>query len=673
MPTGVNYMGGRRNAVKRRANSIDKVYKDHFRKRHLDKFGKIFHVSTNNEATPFSSPKLLQACQRQETQKRQPSHLTQSTPKPAFPSTPDNPKTMPRKPPHDYQTRPNDLSFPAGNNYQASTSSVLEALDTSEPILLRGLLDRILQTPDFAGLAKPAKRVHNSEPSTSSNRKHNPQEVSHATLDSSPLNLIDFTGAPVSLSTNFSGSFLSRLEELDDQAGPDDSMDIPFTGSSFDHRLRLVHHADLMLDSSHLEGKFGAEVYVSSGAFNWSHFWTCPSIGSEARCFSHLHVASSESASSICANRQTSDSSPSFSSLFSPPSARPQPFYAHSRKSSISGRSTHFPRDAQSIACLSVSPCSALPRRFYDNVPMSANDEPSSHLFAVDAEHAHVTSLRSIFDYSDPWRAIGEILGLPSEPSHTHAADAQVPYDSSSSRDFPTDACFVESLSGNASLSPLSVAAPSNDDREVLPAESASHTTSHDLHIPNPAVKTARFALLPVTNLTSAASDLQHHSASASPSACTRGSSSPPCQMQVHYPPVCVVHEMTACSGSHVSPTAHSFVDDGDVSSCSAKAGISHELDNDNGHQDYSLAQPDKDASATHSPRPSSWTGTPDYSPSLVTATPPPNHSGHDGPATRTDMSQIHVEEVVGDREWTVDKPLYLTSLFADAVQEDND
>ncbi|TRM65641.1 hypothetical protein BD626DRAFT_627671 [Schizophyllum amplum] len=133
---GVNYMGGKRNAAKTRAKDMTRIHKGFFRKQKLEKLSKVYTTRTpsaNKETEPIA---LSHALGRRDSRDSAPTislHLKRS-------------------------------NSATGLRHAASSSSgrsaILDALDTTEPTCLRGLLDRVLATPDLAGLStRKRKRI----------------------------------------------------------------------------------------------------------------------------------------------------------------------------------------------------------------------------------------------------------------------------------------------------------------------------------------------------------------------------------------------------------------------------------------------------------------------------------------------------------------------------------
>ncbi|KAL1720960.1 hypothetical protein EV715DRAFT_195882 [Schizophyllum commune] len=150
---GVNYMGGKRNAARFRAKDMtSRIQKGFFRKQKLASLTKAQSgraSAASREAEPIS---LSHAVHRRESRDEAPTislHVKRTN------------STSSRTIEKEESSRPKT----------GGRSEFLDALDTTEPTLLRGLLNRVLATPDLAGLSTRKRKRTPPPPYTPAKRR----------------------------------------------------------------------------------------------------------------------------------------------------------------------------------------------------------------------------------------------------------------------------------------------------------------------------------------------------------------------------------------------------------------------------------------------------------------------------------------------------------------------
>ncbi|KAL1732600.1 hypothetical protein EV714DRAFT_206249 [Schizophyllum commune] len=150
---GVNYMGGKRNAARFRAKDMtSRIQKGFFRKQKLASLTKAQSgraSAASREAEPIS---LSHAVHRRDSRDEAPTislHVKRTN------ST--SSRAVEKEEPSRVKT--------------GGRSEFLDALDTTEPTLLRGLLNRVLATPDLAGLSTRKRKRTPPPPYTPAKRR----------------------------------------------------------------------------------------------------------------------------------------------------------------------------------------------------------------------------------------------------------------------------------------------------------------------------------------------------------------------------------------------------------------------------------------------------------------------------------------------------------------------
>ncbi|KAF9532495.1 hypothetical protein CPB83DRAFT_890694 [Crepidotus variabilis] len=174
---GANYMGGKHNVMKARAkDTVARQQKGFFGRKRLDMLAKGFSCSTNanvSRSPPnFPIPKqmgpqdiaLAHARAQQNKNDSDGSSSKSYIPSPIHVSN-SSPRSKKR-----LRTNQAHTSSP-----EMGKSVILDTLDTTEPLFLRMIMDRILTMPDLAALNNVGERQ--SSPIHRRNRKRMPNEI----------------------------------------------------------------------------------------------------------------------------------------------------------------------------------------------------------------------------------------------------------------------------------------------------------------------------------------------------------------------------------------------------------------------------------------------------------------------------------------------------------------
>ncbi|KAI5830112.1 hypothetical protein K523DRAFT_372413 [Schizophyllum commune Tattone D] len=150
---GVNYMGGKRNAARFRAKDMtSRIQKGFFRKQKLASLTKAQSGRASAASREAESISLSHAVHRRDSRDEAPTislHVKRTN------ST--SSRVAEKEEPSRVKT--------------GGRSEFLDALDTTEPTLLRGLLNRVLATPDLAGLSTRKRKRTPPPPYTPAKRR----------------------------------------------------------------------------------------------------------------------------------------------------------------------------------------------------------------------------------------------------------------------------------------------------------------------------------------------------------------------------------------------------------------------------------------------------------------------------------------------------------------------
>ncbi|KAJ7671529.1 hypothetical protein DFH06DRAFT_118074 [Mycena polygramma] len=178
MAPGANYMGGKRNAARARSkDTTGRVHKNYFGRQRLDILSKGLRRRAPSGGNASGHGPRISASDIALSHAKHNAPGVKDQPTPSHSESPGNASS-----PSPSRSRPSKSL--TQNRYRLRSSSgsrsskILEALDTTEPLSMRAAMNKILSIPDLAGLStRPSVRADTPPRTTSGSKRPRPADM----------------------------------------------------------------------------------------------------------------------------------------------------------------------------------------------------------------------------------------------------------------------------------------------------------------------------------------------------------------------------------------------------------------------------------------------------------------------------------------------------------------